>query len=89
MYTVEFLPKAERFLKRQNAKTADLIAEKIDALAANPFAPNNNVIKLVGEEGYRLRVGNIRVMYRIHNNVLTIVVFNMGFRGDIYKGGSK
>ena len=86
MYAVKLMPKAERFLKRQDDQTAWLVMEKLYALARDPFAPNNNVKKLVEKKGYRLRIGDIRVIYEIRKNVLVIAVINIGFRGSVYKG---
>jgi len=85
VYAIKLKPKAERFLKSQDDKTVGLVMEKLRALARDPFAPNNNVKKLVKQQGYRLRVGDIRVVYHIHKNILIILVINIGFRGEIYK----
>jgi mRNA interferase RelE/StbE len=45
--------------------TAKLIRAKLRALAADPAALGN-VKKLTGSPGYRLRVGDWRVLYEIH-----------------------
>jgi mRNA interferase RelE/StbE len=58
---------------------------KILALARNPLAPNNNVKKLVGIEGYRLRVGDWRILYTLRHEVLTVVVVRVGHRSEIYQ----
>ena len=41
------------------------IINKIDDLAADPFAPNNNVTALTAADGFRLRIGDWRVLYRL------------------------
>ena len=38
------------------------IVAKIKEVAVDPYAPNNNLTKLQGRDGYRLRVGNWRVI---------------------------
>jgi len=53
-------------------------------LAVDPYAPNNNVRKLSGRNGYRLRIGNIRVLYDIYDLTLVIDVLTIGFRGSVY-----
>ena len=73
-------------MKRQDDKTTSLIMEKLHALARDPFAPNNNVKKLVKQQGYRLRIGDIRVVYEIRKKILIIFVINIGFRGSVYQG---
>ena len=87
MYTVEFTKEASRFLKKQDVKTVMRIKAKINELARDPFAPNNNVTKLVDRDGYRLRVGDIRVLYVVFEKVLVVSVFEIGFRGSIYSKG--
>ena len=85
MYTVEYTKDARYFLERQDAKTKRRIMDKIDRLALDPFAVNNNVAKLVERPGYRLRVGDIRVLYDVFNNVLVINVFEIDYRNSVYK----
>ncbi len=65
--------------------TAQLIREKLEIIAANPYADHPNAKKLQGREGYRLRVGDWRVIYKIHNDELIIVVLKIASRGEIYK----
>lgn len=43
-----------------------------------------NVKKLKGRDGYRLRVGDWRVVYDIHNGELVLLVIEIGPRGSIY-----
>jgi mRNA interferase RelE/StbE len=53
--------------------------------AADPLAPNNNVKKLRGVEGYRLRIGDWRVVYTLERGTLTVVVVKVGHRGSVYE----
>jgi len=54
------------------------------ALATNPHPPGSR--KLQGEEDlYRVRVGDYRVIYRIEEDRLVVVVVNVGNRRDIYR----
>ena len=46
----------------------DDIVAKIKEVAVNPYAPNNNLTKLQGRAAYRLRVGNWRVIYELHDD---------------------
>lgn len=57
---------------------------KIKEVAADPYAPNNNLTKLQGRDGYRLRVGDWRVIYELQDERLVMLVLDMGPRGDIY-----
>ncbi len=64
---------------------AQLVLEKIESLAADPTALNNNVKKLTNHPGYRLRVGDWRVVYTIHEQALLIAVVRIAPRGDVYQ----
>ena len=65
--------------------TAKLIREKLEVIAADPYADHPNAKKLQGREGYRLRVGDRRVIYMIQNEKLMIIVLKVASRGEAYK----
>ena len=73
---------AARVLSRMPAKTEALILEKLDILADDPNALANNVTALKGLDGYRLRVGDWRVLFTIDPD--RIIVHAVGPRGSIY-----
>jgi mRNA interferase RelE/StbE len=75
---------AEKALRRLPANTAKRIRSKLLALAADPFARNQNVKKLTGREGYRLRVGNWRALYTIDPGDEIISVLVIKPRGGAY-----
>ena len=60
------------------------IVEKIKAVAADPYASHNNVTKLQGRDGYRLRIGDWRVIYELHDDRLELWALEVGPRGGIY-----
>jgi mRNA interferase RelE/StbE len=60
------------------------IMAKIREVAVNPYAPNNNLTKLQGSDGYRLRVGDWRVLYELEDERLVMLVLEVGSRGGIY-----
>ncbi|MDQ6901721.1 MAG: type II toxin-antitoxin system mRNA interferase toxin, RelE/StbE family [Bacteroidota bacterium] len=41
--------------------------------------------KLKGTNAYRIRCGNYRIIYEIHDNIVTIVVIDVGQRREIYR----
>jgi mRNA interferase RelE/StbE len=84
MYTIEITRAATKALTKMPRNVAQLIRSKIGELAANPFAQNNNVTKLQGIEGYRLRVGDWRVVYELDNGKMIIVVVRIAPRGGAY-----
>jgi mRNA interferase RelE/StbE len=85
MFSIEFSKAARKALKAMPRDTAGLVMEKIEALAADPMAPNKNVRKLTNHPGYRLRVGDWRVVYTIYEQALLIAVVRIAPRGDVYQ----
>ncbi|MBI9051385.1 MAG: type II toxin-antitoxin system RelE/ParE family toxin [Anaerolineaceae bacterium] len=65
--------------------TASLIREKLDQLAMDPFANHTNVTRLQGRSGFRLRVGDWRVIYEVIKEEVVISVIKIAPRGDVYK----
>ena len=64
--------------------TAQLIRGKIRELAADP-AKMRNVKKLTASPGYRLRVGDWRIVYTLDQERLAIEVIKIETRGGVYK----
>jgi len=60
------------------------IVAKIKAVAASPYAANNNLTKLQGRDGYRLRVADWRVIYELQDDRLVMLVLEVGPRGGVY-----
>lgn len=71
-------------LKKLPVKVRTRIQTKIDELADNPRP--NGVVKLEdSDNGYRIRVGNYRVLYNIFDDVLLVTVVRVGHRKDVYR----
>jgi mRNA interferase RelE/StbE len=85
MFAIEYTRDAAKALKSMPKTTAVLIMQKVSALAADPFAPNNNVKKLVNRPECRLRVGDWRVLYAVHEDKLVIEVIRIAPRGGAYQ----
>jgi mRNA interferase RelE/StbE len=83
MHAIRYTAAALKALRRLPRNVADLIRQKVQEVAANPAAARN-VKKLKGREGYRLRVGDWRVVYDIEDGVLVLIVIDVGPRGGIY-----
>ena len=62
---------------------AQRILGKIELLLAQPDALSRNVTKLVDEPGYRLRVGNWRVIFDRQGDML--VIWEIAPRGSAYR----
>ena len=77
------LKPAERYLKRTQPKIRRRIFDELDKLLADPTQVNFK--KLKGRDGYRLRVGDYRVLIQVQRQERLFIVTNIGPRGDVYK----
>jgi len=81
-YEVQILPKAMRQIKALSVEMRQDITLTIQSLANEPRPIG--VKKLSGEKDiYRVRVGNYRVLYRIVDKVLVVVVVSVGHRREV------
>ncbi len=85
MYKLMFSLDAAKTLRKMPRNVAKTIRGKLNQLTVDPYAPNNNLTKLAGREGYRLRVGDWRIIYQINNDILEILVLRIAPRGEVYK----
>jgi mRNA interferase RelE/StbE len=85
LYSVLFTKSADKSLRRLPRNVAQRIRRSLDDLAANPYAEHLDVTKLHSRPGYRLRVGDWRVIYDIENDELVILVLRIGSRGAVYR----
>ena len=83
MHSIRYTSDGLKTLRRMPRNTADLIRRKIQEVAVDP-ATSRNVKKLKGRDGYRLRVGDWRIVYDLDNGVLVLIVIEIGPRGSIY-----
>ena len=79
MFQITYSKKAEKFLRKQDKTTQYRLFTAISKL---PF--EGDIKKLQGVEGYRLRVGNFRVLFDVNGVIIDII--DIGNRGQIYKG---
>ena len=59
------------------------IARRIQTLATDPRPPGCE--KLSGQEKYRVRQGDYRILYAVDDDELTVVVVKIGHRRDVYR----
>jgi mRNA interferase RelE/StbE len=84
MYSVVTTKSFAKALSRLPVNSQKRIVGKINEVAVAPYAQHNNVTKLQGRDGYRLRVGDWRVIYELHDDRLELWVLQVGPRGGIY-----
>jgi len=82
-YSLLILRRAQKELSNLPEDVYKKIKEVILKLSKNsrPYGYK----KLKGREGWRIRVGNYRVIYEINDKDKSIIILHVGHRKDIYK----
>ncbi len=84
MYKITFSKQADKALRRMPRNVAIIIAKKIKELAESPKRMRN-VKKLTDHPGYRMRVGDWRVVYTVKEKEVLIHIVKIKSRGEVYK----
>lgn len=82
-YRVEVRPAAARALRKLDPDARPRIQGAIALLAQDPRPPASRPLR--GRPGFRVRVGNYRIIYTVANDVLLVVVVTLEHRRDIYE----
>jgi mRNA interferase RelE/StbE len=82
-YQVTLTESADKAVARLPKEIRLRIAERLASLSENPRP--NGAIKLKGEDAYRVRVGDYRIIYTIRDDLLIVLVIDVGHRGDVYR----
>jgi mRNA interferase RelE/StbE len=82
-YSVRIKRSAAKELEAVPPKDRKRVVRRIEGLAADPRPPGCE--KLSGEEKYRLRQGNYRILYEIVDQELIVTVVKVGNRRDVYR----
>ena len=82
-YKVEIKKSAVKEIERLPRGDLKAVLDKINSLADNPRP--HDCKKLSGQEKYRVRCGNYRILYSIEDDVLVVFVVKVGHRKDVYR----
>ncbi len=85
MYKLKYRRQARNYLARLPMKIKSVIVDNLHQLAENPDSPSLDIDALKGREGFRLKVGQYRIIYTRQDDQLIIEVVKIRPRGDIYK----
>lgn len=88
MYRVRLVRRAERGLRRirqGDHRSYQRIVQAIRALAEDPRPAR--AVKLTGFDppAWRLRVGEYRIVYEVHDDDVLVIVVNVAPRGEVYR----
>lgn len=81
-YRVEFSPRALKEFEAQERGVCGRILRALARLAADPY--RSPAVKALEGGGYRLRVGDFRVLYVIENDRLVVLVVGVAHRREAY-----
>jgi len=83
MYKIFLISSAEKDLDDLPDKTLGLIKEKILSLKDDPRP--HGCIKLTRQEGYRIRKGDYRILYRIDDKEKRVYIYRIKHRRESYR----
>jgi mRNA interferase RelE/StbE len=83
-YRIEVAPAAVRQLSKLDPTARRRVQAAVELLADEPRP--SGAKKLVGGDGeWRVRTGDYRVIYEIHDEVLLVLVIAVGHRREVYQ----
>jgi len=84
MYRVRTSPDAEKQLAKLDGSVRIRVAQRIDQLAENPRPQGCK--KLKGDDNlWRVRAGDYRIVFSIHDDLLLVLVIRIAHRREVYR----
>jgi mRNA interferase RelE/StbE len=82
-YSLSIKASAAKDLEATPKKDRKRLAARIKALATTPRPAGSE--KLSGEEKYRIRQGDYRILYLIEDACLTVTIVRIGHRREVFR----
>lgn len=82
-YRVEFTPRALKEFEAQEHMVRGRILRALVRLAGDPY--RSPAVKALDGGGYRLRVGDFRVLFIIENDRVVVLVVGVKHRREAYR----
>jgi len=83
VHEINIIPSARKDLDGLDKKVFTQIKNRIISLASNPRP--SGCLKLTAEEGYRIKSGNYRILYRIDDKNKIIYIYRIKHRKESYR----
>jgi mRNA interferase RelE/StbE len=83
-YRVELSPGARRDLRQIDSGTRDRILRALVRLETQPRPPGARKLK-GGDELWRIRVGDYRIVYEVRDRILVVLVVRVAHRREVYR----
>ncbi len=84
-YTVLLEHRAERELRELPQALLKSVDRRLRTLATNPRPPGATMLKGKEVEGWRLRVGDYRILYTIDDSAQLVRVYRIKHRREVYR----
>jgi mRNA interferase RelE/StbE len=84
-YKIVWRPSVKKDLKAFPETTVQAVLAAVERLAINPYPVHTKKLKGTDKAYFRVRTGNYRIIYTIHNQELIIEIIEVGHRKDIYR----
>ena len=82
-YRVELEPKALRGFGALRPRERERISTRLKALEAEPRPQGCRKLKAI--PGFRLSIGDYRIIYTVNDAAATVTVWRIGHRRDVYR----
>jgi mRNA interferase RelE/StbE len=82
IYNIFLTDSAKKQLAKLDRQTAKRITKKLHEVSIDPFL---YVSRLVGQDLYKFRVGDYRILMTIQQDKLIIIVVEVSHRRNVYK----
>ncbi|MGO9176178.1 MAG: type II toxin-antitoxin system RelE family toxin [Desulfobaccales bacterium] len=82
-YSISILRRAQKELAHLPKESYEQVRDAIRALAYNPRPAG--CTKLIGRSGWRIKIGDYRIIYEIDDRGRTVEVLHIGHRRDVYR----
>jgi len=86
MYKVLLTKEASKYYQKSDTNTKRKLNKCFEVLKEDPYS-DSNIKRLHGELTglYCYRAGSIRIIYKVFEEQITVIIIAIGSRGDIYK----
>ena len=83
-FRIEFVRSAARELEALPQPIRRRVGRAIGELAVDPRPPGAKLLS-GADRRWRVRVGDYRILYRIEDNLVLVVIVRVGHRSDVYR----
>jgi len=84
-FTIEITRPAQRQLRKLDPKTRARVAAQIDQLTEEPRPAGARLLRAAATILFRIREGDYRIVYRVEDERLLVLVVKKGHRSEVYR----